>query len=420
MTQLHAERYRLVTRSDFDGLVCAALLRQMDILGDVKFVHPKDVQDGKVELGPSDITTNLPYHPGVHLAFDHHSSEMVRIARRHDNHVIWPGAESAARVVYEYYGGAPVFPNISEEMMDAVDKADAAQFTLEEILNPEGWVLLNFLMDPRTGLGRFRNFRISNYQLMMQLIDACTTMTVEQILRTPDVAERVELYHEHAERAKEQVLRCATVHGNLVVLDLRNEEIIHPTNRFMIYALFPQCNISMHILWGLKQQNTVFATGKSILDRSSRTNIGELMLVLRRRRPRCGRHLPGLQHARPEGPGRADRAHQRGRARRGGRAAPSRSAPQCPARALAAVLDVEQLVLGLVVHLQRRVVDPEAVVQELLELAPAAVAVVARAHEHVRGERREARGDLPHVEVVDLDDPGRTGERAADVLGAHA
>src|SRR5215213_7859926 len=257
MTQLHAERYRLVTRSDFDGLVCAALLRQMDILGDVKFVHPKDVQDGKVELGPTDITTNLPYHPGVHLAFDHHSSEMVRVTRRHDNHVIWPGAESAAR---------------------AVDKADAAQFTLEEILNPEGWVLLNFLMDPRTGLGRFRNFRISNYQLMMQLIDACTTMSVQRILRTPDVAERVDLYLQHAERAKEQVLRCATVHGNLVVLDLRNEEVIHPTNRFMIYALFPQCNVSMHVLWGLKQQNTVFATGKSILDRSSRTNIGELML----------------------------------------------------------------------------------------------------------------------------------------------
>ena len=139
MTQLpHAERYRLVTRSDFDGLVCAALLRQMDILGDVKFVHPKDVQDGKVELGPSDITTNLPYHPGVHLAFDHHSSETVRSDRRHDNHVIWPDAESAARVVYEYYGGAPVFTDISEEMMAAVDKADAAQFTLEEILNPEG------------------------------------------------------------------------------------------------------------------------------------------------------------------------------------------------------------------------------------------------------------------------------------------
>jgi len=278
MTQLPAERYRLVTRSDFDGLVCAALLRQMDILGDVKFVHPKDVQDGKVELGPNDITTNLPFHPGVHLAFDHHSSETVRISRSHDNHVIWPDAESAARVVYEYYGGSPVFPDISDEMMDAVDKADAAQFSLDEILDPEGWVLLNFLMDPRTGLGRFRNFRISNYQLMMQLIDACTTMTVDQILRTPDVAERVDLYRAHAEQAKEQILRCATVHGNLVVLDLRNEGIIHPTNRFTIYALFPQCNISMHVLWGLKQQNTVFATGKSILDRSCVTNIGELML----------------------------------------------------------------------------------------------------------------------------------------------
>src|SRR5215203_3941356 len=279
MTELHAERYRLVTRSDFDGLVCAALLRQMDILGDVKFVHPKDVQDGKVELGPSDITTNLPYQPGVHLAFDHHSSEMVRITRRHDNHVIWPGAESAARVVYEYYGGAPVFPNITEELMDAVDKADAAQFTLEEILHPDGWVLLNFLMDPRTGLGRFRDFRISNYQLMMQLIDACTTMSVEQILRLPDVQERVALYMANAEQAKAQIQRCATVHENLVVLDLRDEEVIHPTNRFTLYALFPQCNISMHIMWGLRQQNTVFATGKSILDRSSRTNVGELMLA---------------------------------------------------------------------------------------------------------------------------------------------
>jgi len=278
MSQLDAERYRLVTRSDFDGLVCAALLRQMDILGDVKFVHPRDVQDGKVELGPEDITTNLPFHPGVHLAFDHHSSETIRIQRSHDNHVIWPDAESAARVVYEYYGGSPRFPDISEEMMEAVDKADSAQFSLEEILHPRSWVLLNFLMDPRTGLGRFRNFRISNYQLMMGLIDACTTMTVRQILRTPDVAERVDLYNAHAERAKEQILRCATVHGNLVVLDLRGEEVIHPTNRFTIYALFPQCNISMHVMWGLKQQNTVFATGKSILDRSSQTNIGELML----------------------------------------------------------------------------------------------------------------------------------------------
>ena len=278
MTQLQAERFRLVTRSDFDGLVCAALLKHLGMLEDVKFVHPKDVQDGKVELGPGDITTNLPYHPGVHIAFDHHHSETLRVEGRPANHVIVPGAESAARVVYEHFGAAETFPSI-DELMDAVDKGDAAQFELEEILRPTGWTLLNFLMDPRTGLGRFREFRISNYQLMMQLIDACTTMSVDEILATPDVAERVALYFEHHARAVEQIQRCATVHGNLVVLDLRGEEVIHPTNRFTIYALFPECNVSIHVLWGLKQQNTVFATGKSILDRGSRTNVGELMLA---------------------------------------------------------------------------------------------------------------------------------------------
>lgn len=277
MTSTHAERYRLVTRSDFDGLVCAALLKHLGILDDILFVHPKDVQDGKVEIGPSDVTTNLPYSANAAISFDHHHSETVRVGEDKPNHVIVPDADSAARVVYDYYGGAETFPGI-EELMEAVDKGDAAQFSLEEILEPDGWVLLNFLMDPRTGLGRFREFAISNYQLMMHLIDICTAMSIEEILQTPDVKERVELYNAHADQAVEQIKRCATVHGNLVILDLREEEVIHPTNRFVLYALFPQCNVSIHVLWGLQRQNTVFATGKSILDRSSSTNVGELML----------------------------------------------------------------------------------------------------------------------------------------------
>ena len=277
-TAARAGRHRLVTRSDFDGLVCAALLKHLGILEDVLFVHPKDVQDGKVELGPGDITTNLPYHPGVGLAFDHHHSETLRLADRAENHVIDPGAESAARVVYEHFGGAERFPGL-EELMEAVDKGDAARFSLQEILQPTGWTLLNFLMDPRTGLGRFREFRISNYQLMMQLVDACTTLTVEQILESPDVKERVELYEAHAAAAREQIRRCASVTGNVVVLDLREEEVIHPTNRFTLYAMFPETSISIHVLWGLRRQNTVFAVGKSVLDRSSRTDVGQLMLA---------------------------------------------------------------------------------------------------------------------------------------------
>jgi len=270
-------KHRLVTRSDFDGLVCAALLKELNLVDEIKFVHPKDMQDGKVEISSMDITTNLPYVPGVHLAFDHHLSETMRVGR-HDNHIIDPLAPSAARVVYEHFGGKPAFPRISDEMMEAVDKADSAQYDKDEVLNPKGWELLNFIMDARTGLGRFRTFRISNYDLMMELIDYCLDHPIEQILALPDVCERVGLYMEHQERFKDQIMRCGTVHGNLVVLDLRQEETIWAGNRFMVYALFPQCNVSIHVLWGLKQQNTVFAVGKSIFDRSSRSNIGEMML----------------------------------------------------------------------------------------------------------------------------------------------
>jgi len=274
-----SDKFRLVTRSDFDGLVCAVLLKELDLIDDILFVHPKDMQDGKIAITSRDITTNLPYVPGAHLAFDHHASETVRNTGERANHLIDATAPSAARVVYRHYGGKATFPRVSDEMMDAVDKADSAQYSREDILNPKGWVLLNYLMDSRTGLGRFRDFRISNYALMMALIDYCRDHTIEQILALPDVKERVDLYFDHEARAKEQIQRCATVHGNLVVLDLRNEETIWATNRFTIYAMYPQCNISIHVMWGVQKQNTVFATGKSILDRGSRTNVGELMLA---------------------------------------------------------------------------------------------------------------------------------------------
>lgn len=272
-----SEKYRLVTRSDFDGLACAVLLKELDMIDDILFVHPKDMQDGKIEITDRDITTNLPYVEGCYLAFDHHLSETLRNEKR-DKHIIIPEAPSAARVVYDYYGGKVSFPTVGNDLMEAVDKGDSAQFSRDEILNPQGWVLMNFLMDARTGLGRFRDFTISNYQLMMQLIDRCRTQSIDEILQLSDVVERVELYRAHQSKAREQIERCSTVHDNLVVLDLRNEETIYATNRFEIYALFPQCNISIHVLWGLKQQNTVFAIGKSILDRSSTTNVGELCL----------------------------------------------------------------------------------------------------------------------------------------------
>jgi len=273
-----SDKFRLITRSDFDGLVCAVLLKHLDMIDDIKFVHPKDMQDGSIDVNDRDITTNLPYVEGVHLAFDHHLSETIRNEGELANHIIDPDAPSAARVVWKHYGGPDTFPAEWDEMMEAVDRGDSAQFNKEQVLNPKGWDLLNFLMDARTGLGRFREFRISNYNLMMDLIDYCKNHTIDEIMQLPDVVERIELYEEQAGKFKNQLMRCAKVHKNLVVLDLREEETIHAGNRFMIYAVFPECNISIHVLWGREKQNTVFATGKSIFDRGSNTNVGELML----------------------------------------------------------------------------------------------------------------------------------------------
>ena len=271
--------YRLVTRSDFDGLVCAVLLRSLDMIDEIEFVHPKDVQDGVVTITDRDILTNLPYAPGAHIVFDHHHSETLRNAVTADNHVIDATAKSAARVVYDHFGGERRFPEISDELMRAVDQADSADYALEDILHPTGWTLLNYLMDSRTGLGRFRNFRISNYQLMMQLIDIVLNhASVEQILAVPDVAERVELYHEQSVLFTEQLHRISTVRGRLLQVDLRREDVVHAGNRFMVYALFPQCQVSAHIIWGKNRQNTVLACGKSILDRTNPVDLGALML----------------------------------------------------------------------------------------------------------------------------------------------
>ncbi|MFB9375702.1 exopolyphosphatase [Kineococcus gynurae] len=255
----------------------------LDLVDDITFVHPKDVQDGVVEISDRDILTNVPYDARAALVFDHHHSETMR---EHEDtgghaaaHVIDPEAPSAARVVFDHFGGDAAFPKISFGLMRAVDQADSAAYDVEEVLDPQGWTLLNFLMDSRTGLGRFRDFRISNYDLMMQLIESCAEyQDVEEILATPDVAERVALYREQAEKFAAQLRRVSRVHGDVVVVDLREEETIHAGNRFFLYALYPEARVSVHVIWGRAKQNTVFAVGKSIVDRTSPVDVGAICL----------------------------------------------------------------------------------------------------------------------------------------------
>jgi nanoRNase/pAp phosphatase (c-di-AMP/oligoRNAs hydrolase) len=275
---MSSRKYRLVTRSDLDGLASAVLLKHLGMIDEITFVHPKDMQDGTVKITSRDITTNLPYVPEAHLVFDHHESETRRTGE-HANFILDPHAPSAARVVYNHYG-ADAFVGINPEMMPGVDKSDSARFTPGEVLKPGGWTLLGFLTDARTGLGRFHHFRVSNYNLMMELTEVLGDHDIEEVLALPDVKERVDLYSESAPKAEEQIRRCSSLAGNVVILDLRNEAEIWPTNRFTIYALFPQASVSLHIMWGKQKQNVVIAGGKSVFNRSSKANLGDLFLEL--------------------------------------------------------------------------------------------------------------------------------------------
>jgi nanoRNase/pAp phosphatase (c-di-AMP/oligoRNAs hydrolase) len=270
---------RLLTRSDFDGLGCAVLLKQAGIIDEITFVHPKDVQDGKVEVGPNDVLTNIPYVPGCGLWFDHHSSEAERQAYGVFAGMSDPTAPSAARVVFNYYDDGKVFQDQRyHDLVRAVDKADSADFTVEEILNPSGWVLLSFIMDPRTGLGRYHDYRISNYQLMMDMIDYCRTMSIDEILSVEDVKQRVNRYFAQDRLFREMLLSNTTIRGNVIVIDLRNQEEIYTGNRFVLYSLYPEQNISIQVMWGLRRQNIVMTCGHSIINRSSQTDVGSLML----------------------------------------------------------------------------------------------------------------------------------------------
>ena len=268
---------RLITRSDFDGLACGVLLKEAGVIDSYKFAHPKDLQDGIIEVTKDDCLANVPFVEGCGLWFDHHSSEQERNAYKGKYEGCSKSSPSAAHVVYDYYGGKERFPGF-DDLLAAVDKVDSANLTKEEILNPSDWILLGFIMDPRTGLGRFRNFTISNYQLMEKLIDWCREMTIEEIMELPDIVERKKLYFEQSEKFVEMLKAHTEVRDNVIISDLRGLETIYTGNRFIIYSLYPEANISCWIVSGKGGEGCSCAVGYSVLNRTCKIDVGKLML----------------------------------------------------------------------------------------------------------------------------------------------
>lgn len=268
---------RLLTRSDFDGLACAVFLKEAGVIDSWQFTHPKDLQDGLIPVGPDDCLANVPFVEGCGLWFDHHSSEEERNAYRGKYVGESRQSPSAAHIIYDYYGGKERFPHF-DELLAAVDKVDSANLTKEEILHPSDWILLGFVMDPRTGLGRFRNFTISNYQLMEELIEWCRTRSIEEIMNLSDIRERVELYNEQNELFIRMIQEHTTTDEKTIVTDLRGVNPIYTGNRFVIYSLFPQQNISVWIVNGKGGVGCSCAVGHSVLNRTCKVDVGKLML----------------------------------------------------------------------------------------------------------------------------------------------
>ena len=267
---------RLLTRSDFDGICCAVLLKEMGLMDEMVYAHPKDLQDGKVAVEKNDILANVPYVPGCGLWFDHHSSEHERLQLEGKYQGASKPAPSAARVICEYYG-VEKFGRF-QEMLAYVDKVDSGQLTEEEILNPKGWVLLGFICDPRTGLGYHKGYRISNLAFMNDLVNHIRTKTVDEILALPDTRERIELYLDNDQKARGFLRQRSRVIGNVLVTDGRGAEEIPPSNRFLVYSLYPETNISIRLIDGRGKEFVAFSVGYSILNRSAGVDVGSLML----------------------------------------------------------------------------------------------------------------------------------------------
>lgn len=273
---------RLVTRSDFDGLASAAMLEELGIVDEILYTHPKDVQDQKIAITANDVLANVPYVSGCGLWFDHHSSEHERLPLAGQFQGASEMKPSAARVIYDFYSRDAAKAGLLEKflpLVEAVDKADSGHYTVEDIEYPQGWMMLAFIADPRTGLGYHHHFRISNYDLMTRLPGLLRTKPIEEILELPDVGERIQVYREETEKYKLFLKAHARVEGNAVILDLRGAGDVPSGNRFIEYTLFPRQNISVRLVEGRKKEYVMISVGHSTINRTSTVDVGSLTLT---------------------------------------------------------------------------------------------------------------------------------------------
>lgn len=259
---------RIVTRGDLDGLTCSVLLSLNESVDEFLLTHPQELAEGLVEIRDTDVIANLPYQEGCGMWFDHHLHTAA----------VTPGvtfegsfgqAPSAARLVYEYYGGRDKMPEL-EELVRETDRLDSADLTLDDILDPQGYIKLGFTIDGRSGLGVFEDY----FMTLLDLLSKGTPM--DQLLAHPQVAERCRRLEEEDIELHAALKGYSWIDGNVVVSDFRGLDRVPVGNRFLVFALFPRINVGVRLQWGPKRDFAMLTLGHSIINRTCRTNVGEL------------------------------------------------------------------------------------------------------------------------------------------------
>ena len=259
---------RLVTRGDLDGLVSAVLIREMENIDQTELIHPQDITDKRFIVRKDDILANLPYHPDCGMWFDHHVLTDSNEKPGGTFKGLYRQAPSTARVILEYYKDPKL--NRFETLVSETDRMDSARLNENDVLNPQGYILLGYTMDPRSGLGTFKDYFLS-------LMDALRDQSIEQILQMPEVKNRIDRMKSEWEQFKQLTIQHSKMEKNVVITDFRDVDPVPVGNRFLVYTLFPEANVSVRIHWGPKKQHVAVVVGHAIFNRTCQVNVGELM-----------------------------------------------------------------------------------------------------------------------------------------------
>jgi hypothetical protein len=261
---------RLVTRGDLDGLTCAVLITSCETIDEIQLAHPQDIKERRLFITQNDILANLPYQSGCGKWFDHHLLTNANERPPENFEGRYGLAPSAARVVHEYY--SPTHPEILryELLLAETDRLDSAQLTTEDVLDPKDYILLGYTLDPRTGLGAYQEY-------FRMLVDAIKTKPIAEILKLPEVQQRIAKIRESDKQFRELTEQRSRVDGNVVLTDFRGLSPLPVGNRFIVYTLFPQVNVSVRVHGGPSPESVACAVGHSIFNRTCRTAVGELL-----------------------------------------------------------------------------------------------------------------------------------------------